>query len=63
MWKRDKAWDRKRKAKSDGADERYFMDDDDATEFQHRCRVRALVGAAICLLLLLVLWLSGVFGR
>jgi len=42
---------------------RYFMSDAAATQFLHRCRVRALVGAAICLLLFLVLWLSGLFGR
>jgi hypothetical protein len=44
-------------------DARFFMDDAAATEFLHRCRVRALVGAAICLLLFLVLWLAGQFGR
>jgi hypothetical protein len=42
---------------------RYFMDDAAATQFLHRCRVRALAGAAICLLLFLVLWLCGLFGK
>ncbi len=44
-------------------DGRYFMDEAAATEYRHRCRVRALVGTGVCLLLFLVLWLSGVFGR
>jgi hypothetical protein len=42
---------------------RYFMDDAAATQFLHRCRVRAFVGAGICLLLFLVLWLCGVFRK
>lgn len=42
---------------------RYFMDEVAATKYQHRCRVGALVGAAICLLLFLVFWLFGIFGR
>ena len=42
---------------------RYFMDEAAATDYRHRCRVRALVGTAICLLLFLVLWLAGAFGR
>ena len=29
---------------------RYFMDEAAAKKYQHRCRVGALVGAAICLL-------------
>ena len=44
-------------------DGRYFMDEAAASDFRHRCRVRALVGAGVCLLLFLVLWLSGAFGR
>ena len=43
------------------SDGRYFMDDAAATEYRHRCRIRALVGTAICLLLFLVLWLAGLF--
>lgn len=44
-------------------DGRYFMDEAAATEYQHRCRVRAWVGAGVCLLVFLVLWLVGLFGR
>ncbi len=48
-------------------DGRYFMDEAAATEYRHRCRVRALVMTAILaslgLLLWWVLWLSGFLGR
>lgn len=37
-------------------DGRYWMDEAAASDFRHRCRVRALVGTAICLLLFLILW-------
>lgn len=43
-------------------DGRYFMDEAAATEYRHRCRVRACVGAALCLVVFLVLWLCGLLG-
>lgn len=42
---------------------RYFMDEAAATDYRHRCRVRAWVGAGVCLLVFLVLWLAGLIGR
>ncbi len=46
---------------------RYFMDEAAATEYRHRCRVRALVMTGILalsgLLLWSVLWLCGLAGR
>ncbi len=48
-------------------DGRYFMNEAAATEYRHRCRVRALVMTGILalsgLLLWSVLWLCGLAGR
>jgi len=44
-------------------DGRYFMDEQAATEFMHRIRMRAIMAAGIGVLVLLVLWACGFFGR
>ena len=45
------------------SDGRYYLDEEAASVFLHRQRVRALIGSGVLLLLVLVLLLFGVFGR
>jgi len=45
------------------SDGRYFLDPQAATEFLRRKRTRVLIGSAILLALLLIVWACGVFGR
>lgn len=45
------------------SDGRYFMDERVETEFLHRKRMRALIGSGALVLLFLILWVCGVFGR
>jgi hypothetical protein len=41
------------------SDGRFFMDEQAATEFLHRMRMRAIMGAGILLLALLIVWALG----
>jgi hypothetical protein len=41
----------------------YYLDEEAASEFLHRKRMRVMIFSAILLLLYLVLWACGVFGR
>lgn len=45
------------------SDGRYWMDEQVATEFLHRKRMRAIIGGGFLVLLFLVLWACGLFGR
>ena len=45
------------------SDGQYFLDEQAATEFLHRQRVRALVIAGVLLLVFLVIWACGLIGR
>lgn len=44
-------------------DGRYYMDEVAAAEYRHRCRMGALIGGGICILVFLLLWLSGLLAR
>lgn len=44
-------------------DGRYFMNEVAAAEYRRRCRKRALIGAGICVLVFLLLWLIGLLAR
>jgi hypothetical protein len=44
-------------------DGRYFMDDQAATAFLQHCRKRALLLGGMLLLVFLLLWVLGLFGR